>query len=141
MRHDPERLNRLSVELAEWSERAELWQHRIPFDDPHEWKDYLRRHVQEGLCRLCELKDGGEPVGLFVYRVEEIAARELVVVAVYTDRNCKVDLVDFFDQVAESIARREGCTSIRCHTLRPGLIRRAHSLGYKTAEVVLRKVL
>lgn len=134
-----ERLNRISIDLATWSERAERWQHRIPFDDPHEWKDYLARHVQDGLCQLCEIKDDGEVVGLFVYRIEELAAREMVVVAIYSFKTLGVDLVTFLDGCAEYIARKNGCLSIRCHTLRPGLIRKAHKIGYRTAEVVLRK--
>lgn len=135
-----ERWTRYAARLAAWSERAELWQHRIPFDDPHEFRDILRRQVEEGSAKLCELTRDGEPVGMLLYRVESYAARELVVIAAYcSDRS--IDWSDWLAAFVENLARGLSCGSIRFHTLRPGLVEHVIGHGYRAAEIILRKVL
>jgi hypothetical protein len=135
-----ERRTRYAARLAAWSPQADLWQFRIPFDDPHEFRDILRRQVEDGSAKLCELTRDGEPIGMLLYRVEEYAARELVIIAAYSsDRS--IDWSDWLAAFLENLGRGLQCGSVRFHTLRPGLVENAIRHGYRAAEIILRKVL
>jgi hypothetical protein len=135
-----ERRTRYAARLAAWSERTAALADRIPFDDPHEFRDILRRQVEDGSAKLVELTKDGEAVGVLLYRVEEYAARELVIIAACSaDRS--LDWSDWLAAFQENLARGLGCGSIRFHTLRPGLVENSFKYGYRAAEIIMRKVL
>lgn len=126
-------------ELNNRPDIAERWEHLIPFDNPTEWRDYLSRGVRSGGFELCRLEYNGEPVGLMVYKIEAAAAREFCLVALYCGSVPGIDVLDIIENAAVRIAKEQGCISIRFHTLRPGLIVKAKKLGFRIAEIVMRK--
>ncbi len=133
--------NALALRLAEWAERHTAWQYLIPFDSPAETRDILERMVKAGEAKVCDIIRAEKPVGMLVFSVEELTAgRELVLVAAFS-QNQEIDYTDLLSRFADLLASGLGCKSIRLHTLRPGLVRKAQALGYSTAEIILRKTL
>lgn len=126
-------------ELNNRPDVVERWEHLVPFDNPTEWKDYLSRGVRSGGFKLIRLEYNGEPVGLMVYKIEEAAAREFVLVSLYCEPSCRFDVIQIVEEAAEKIAKQTGCVSIRFHTLRPGLVAKGRKRGFRIAEIVMRK--
>lgn len=117
---------------------VEKWEHLIPFDNPSDWRDYLSRGVRAGNFTACEMTMDGKRSGILVYKIEEEAGRELVIVATYGTIP-EISHLESLDKAAQVLAKHYQCSSIRFHTLRPGLVKRALTLGFRIAEVVLRK--
>jgi hypothetical protein len=93
---------------------------------------------ESGEAQLYRLIEDGRRVGMLVCKVDEGAARELVLVAAFCagSESFSRDL----GRAAEVIARQRGCVSIRFHTVRPALARiAADEFGYRLSEIILRK--
>jgi hypothetical protein len=131
----------LLLRLVNTAEPAQRWENRIPFDDPTLWKDYLSRGVKSGQYKCARIEHNGVEKGIAVFAIDQCAKREFVVVAVYCDPIPGVDVTAYVGRMAFDLAKAEKCTSVRFHTMRPGLIMKAQKLGYRVAEVVLRKEL
>ena len=131
----------LAIRLCEWAERHEAWQYKIPFDSPADTRDVLAQMVKAGEAKVCDIVRAGLPVGMLVFNVEkQSAGSELVLVAAYSE-NQEIDYTDLLARFAELLAHGMSCKSIRLHTLRPGLVKKAAALGYSAAEIILRKTL
>lgn len=129
---------RLLHSTLPWEEVDSHFEERIPFDSPTESGDYLRRLVDAGQATRHRLVAGGKTSGIVVTRVETGSlGRELVCLAAYSDARpaLSADLAE----AIELLARAEHCSSIRFHTVRPGLVKVSCELGYRVSEIVLRK--
>jgi cytosine/adenosine deaminase-related metal-dependent hydrolase len=136
----PQVASRLLLNRAPWDAIASEWERQIPFDDPAAHTDGLSRLVMSGAANCYHVVKDGERIGIVVTKVEESAARELVVVAIYSASPEPIS-----PQLAEAIedlARAESCISIRFHTIRAAAARyAAERHGYRLTELVMRKSL
>ena len=126
---------------APWDAIDDAFQALIPFDSPHESADLLARMVREGSATHHRLVHEGRRVGLIVTRCEQgSAGRELVLIAAFcaSEQPLSAEIAE----AVESLARAEGCASIRFHTVRPAAARyAAEHYGFRLTELVLRKTL
>ena len=138
MARSPEIASALLFKRAPWDALDSEYEKRIPYDAPADHVDCLRRMVAAGEAFLYHLESGGERVGLAVVKVDDGAARELVLVAVFCDGGAPFSRE--IAHAAERIARELRCISIRFHTVRPAAARlAADEFGYRLTEVVMRK--
>ncbi|MGH8016971.1 MAG: hypothetical protein ACREIA_01565 [Opitutaceae bacterium] len=122
-----------------WHAIDSEFESRIPFDSPHESRDYLQRLVNSGIATRHRLVKESETVGIVITHVETGSlGRELVCIAAYSDS--RAPLTDELFEAMELLARAERCVSIRFHTVRAALVRRAaEDMGYRVSEIVMRK--
>jgi hypothetical protein len=136
--HSPEVVSKLLFERAPWDALDAEFEKRIPFDSPSDWRDVLSRMCQSGEAFSYRLVENGKRVGVLICKVDEGAARELVVVAAYCAGS--QPFAREIGQAAELIAREQRCISIRFHTVRPAAARlAAEEFGYRLTEVIMRK--
>lgn len=88
-------------------------------------------------AQLFTLHSAGDMVAAFVLRIDRIGGRNEGVVVAAAGRVPGVDLTALMMPVIEKMF--EGCQSVRVHTARPGLGRKLVGMGYRVAELVLRK--
>jgi hypothetical protein len=129
-------LTRLVLRPGIWSERFHDQAHGIPHDEPCDLAEVIRAKIANGAARVAEIVTPSGLVGFIVYSLA-FNGRELVLVAGYgrDGRN----LTDEIKPHAEALARSLGCSSLRFHTMRPGLVRAAVAAGYHVGEIILRK--
>lgn len=105
----------------------------------HDLQDELfERNVRNGTCKLHVIGQG-EDTALMAY---EIQGKEFVVIALKelkTDKH--VDLFECACREAEKLGRSNGCSYIRFHTFRPGLVKKALRENFLPAEFILRKTI
>lgn len=138
MDRSPEIASRLLFERAPWDAIDAEFEKRIPFDSPSDWRDVLSRMCQSGEAFSYRIVEDGQRIGVLVCKVDEGAARELVVIAAYCAGSSP--FAREIARAAESIAREERCISIRFHTVRPAAAQlAAQEFGYRLTEVIMRK--
>lgn len=133
-------LSRALLRPGRWDAFADACARRIPHDEPGDFSAYLRERVANGSASLAWVETANGRAGFVVYSVSTFgAAREFVVLAAFaSDRS---DLTAECVPQLETLARSENCSTLRFHTMRPGLIRKAESLGFHVSEIILRKTL
>lgn len=128
---------------AEWAEAAGALagaRVRPPADDPA-GPDCYRIMVERGDAIVLRVERADAPAGYIVARVETFdEGRELVIVAAAGGAP-GADLTAETQPLLEAVARRAGCRSMRCHTVRPGLMAKLERHGWRPAETIMRKVL
>ena len=122
---------------AEWSPEMAADLARI--EDPSTGVNWLRREVAEGRLHGLAVTRAGRPVCHVLYRIEDVADGVELMIAAAGGREPGIDLTASLLPGLEALARRAGATHLRFHTRRPGLVRRAGRLGYRTAEIIMRK--
>lgn len=135
-------LSRYIMREGAWDDVADAWSHKIPHDFPGHYPTILEDMVVTSHCRLSKLSraEDGQQIGFLVWRVEgEPEHLEFVIVAMF-GRDGE-DLTGEYAPQVESLARAQGCAGMRFHTMRPGLIKKAESHGYRVSEIILRKAL
>ena len=108
---------------------------------------WYREEVEGGrlvLAMLTDSRSDGRVVDLchLLFRLEHIGDRlEFVAVAcVAVDpHNRQGDLTAALVQACEPLALSQGCTSLRVHTARPGLVLKLSNHGFSTIETVMQK--
>lgn len=112
----------------------------IPHDEPGDFVEFLRGKIARGAAHVADAVNASGKPGFLVYAVSNFGTeKELVLLAAFgRDR---ADLTAEFGPELETLARSLSCRSIRFHTMRPGLVKKAKALGYRVAEMVLRKTL
>jgi hypothetical protein len=133
-------LRRVILAEAAWDEQSAAWARVIPHDFPGDYAAHLLEMVRSGEARLVQIRtEESGPVGFIVYSIEVVHAcpPELVVVAA-SGRDGR-DLTAELDHAIHALAEQHHCRTVRFHTMRPGLIHKAGSLGYRISEVILRK--
>ncbi|WP_299394634.1 hypothetical protein [Pelagibius sp.] len=101
--------------------------------------DWYRGEVKAGRLAVYGAHLGRQRVGTVLLRYEQLdKGREMVIVA--AAGYSRADLVALFLPRLETIARLYGCRSVRFHTVRAGLVRKAQRRGYAPVDIVLRKV-
>lgn len=137
----PRETSEVLLRRAPWDAIDSEHEKRIPFDDPSEHADLLRRMVAENRASLHHLEIDGRRLGMLITRVESGAAgRELVVVAASWRGPDLHPLSPAVARAIDTLARVEQCCAIRFHTVRPALARYAcQAEGYRVSEIVLRK--
>jgi hypothetical protein len=136
-----ETISRLILTRGPWDSIDDKFADEIPFDSPHESADLLRRLVQSGQSLAYHILNDGERIGLLVARFESgDLGREMVCQAIKIDNpNPEKPLALDWSSACESIARAEGCYSLRFHTCRPQMAIIAANQGYRASEIVMRK--
>lgn len=134
-----ELLARVVLEPALWDAHADAWARLIPHDFPGSHAENLLDLVTRGAAQLCRLVTPSGCVGFVVFDVEESKGcpPELVILA--ASGRDGTDLTEAMGPAFERIGAKHGCRTIRFHTMRPGLIKKARSLGYRVSEVIMRR--
>jgi hypothetical protein len=131
-----QQLTRLVIRPAQWSDRFNDMAKGIPHDEPCELAAVLAEKVSRGAASVAELVTPSGVVGFLVYAFA-FGGRELVLIACHGRDG--TNLAGEIREHVETFARRKGCSSVRFHTMRPGLVRRAVASGYHVGEIILRK--
>lgn len=134
----------MTLRQGPWNEEAErrLAANLDP-KDPTYSIDELRREVERGTSWLYEVHEGARFLGWIVLFVEDFGGhREMIIqngAAVVADS----DLLGRTMAAVEPYARALGCVTIRTHIMtgRRSLAKKFKRLGYREAEVVLRKAI
>jgi len=105
----------------------------------HDLQDELfERNVANGTCKLHVVGRDGDNA-LMAY---EIQGKEFVVIALKEIETQKhVDLFECACREADKLGRANGCSYIRFHTFRPGLVKKALRENFLPAEFILRKTI
>jgi hypothetical protein len=136
--HDKEVISKVLFARAPWDAIDTEFMKRIPFDDPAEFEDCLCREVQSGKAESLRILHDGKRVGIAVIRIEEEAAREMVICAIFCD--APVPLSREIQTALHLIAKDRKCVSMRFHTVRPAAARlAAEEYGYRLSEIVMRR--
>jgi hypothetical protein len=136
--HCKEVISRLLFERGPWDAIDSEFEKRIPFDEPSAHEDCLRRQVETGEAAAHRIIYEGKRVGLVVTKIEEDAAREFVIVAIFCD--APVPLSREIQAACYRLAQESKCISMRFHTVRPAAARiAADEYGYRLTEVIMRK--
>lgn len=139
-------LNALMLRPCHWDDEAAAWSRLIPRDAPELNGETLSQQIKSGGAKCYEVvsPDGekAERVAIVICRVDRksFARPEFVIIAAYSIENQR-DLMSEFLPELEEIAAALGCATIRFHTMRPGLIKRAQAAQYRVCEVICRKSL
>jgi hypothetical protein len=131
-----DQLGRYVLRPSQWDAQAEAWSRFLPSDCPGDSVAWFRSQVTSGAAKCCKLLRDGEPIGFVVFRVEP--DNELLLMGAF-GRDGENLLTDVLAHYFESIARAAECTSMRLHTMRPGLIAAAQKHGFRVSEVICRK--
>jgi hypothetical protein len=134
-----ERVHEFILRACESTDQVAEAEKHLPMDSPIEFRDHLRRGIAEGGFHAATIGDEGGDRGLVVYKIEEGSEREICIVAYYAKDTAGRPMIPLIDVVAQTLARRFECSSIRFHTIRPGLMRHALERGYRVSEIILRK--
>lgn len=119
-----------------WDTDAAAWSRRIPHDWPGDHAENLLRQFNAGEIQLVHVHEDGRKVGFLAYTKD---GREFVIVSCFSRTG-----EDFVSQALpqiEALALASGCDSLRFHTMRAGLIKKALPLGFRVSEIILRKAL
>lgn len=130
-------LSRIFLASGTWDETADAWARLIPHDSPGIHGDHLRAQVEAGEAKLDYIVTPAGRVGILVYTVMDYPVPEFVIIAMYA-RESGADLTAEVYPSVRDKARAMGCGTIRFHTMRPGLVRKACALGFRVSEVVMR---
>jgi hypothetical protein len=124
---------------AQWDGQAEEWSRRLPHDWPGTHAGTLCERVESGRAKIVQLLSAGERIGFVVYEIDEnFEHPEMILVAAYSSEG-RVDVTEMCLPELAELAAREGCATIRFHTMRPGLIAKAQRAGYRVSEVIMRR--
>ena len=122
--------------LDTWTARNDKFSARLSaFDNPAYRADQIKKDVQDGRAKVCNLFCGKSHSGFLTY---EIDGKELVILALFIDPDIPKALeiaIPFIDTLAKS----NRCTSTRFNTARPGLMIGCEKHGFKMSEIVMRK--
>lgn len=131
-----EQLTGFILRPGQWDADAAAWSRRIPHDWPGDHVENLRRQHSAGEIELVHVYEDGRKAGFLAYARD---GREFVIVSCFSrtgDDFCAQALPQI-----EALALAAGCDSIRFHTMRPGLVKKAQTLGFRVSEIILRKAL
>jgi hypothetical protein len=119
---------------------AEVSLAAIPNDDPGGcFAPVVLDQIRAGTATLLQIFEGETAVGFTVYKIETFAGGHREMVSIATRTTSKRPLRMGLNEHLCELARLNNCQSIRMHTVRHGLVRAALSVGWHTAEIVLRK--
>lgn len=114
---------------------------RLPCDVPCGVASEVLAQIARGESKVCHIERDGERVGFIVFSV--LPNHELVINAAF-GRDRRENLVDALigdGALILSLARQCECDSVRFHTVRAGLVKRATEHGFRVSEIIMRKVL
>lgn len=124
-----------------WDEVAEAWSRLIPHDWPGEHQEHIRADVESGRAHLLDCVNDytGERVGFVVAAVDKsFPEPELLIRAAYSAAGPAHNLTAEVLPQIYAHARELGCRTIRCHTMRPGLVSKLMRAGWHPSEIVCR---
>lgn len=120
------------------AEKSKELHRLIPHDSPIETMRDVERGIRSGEFKLLDVLENGQRVGFTVYAiVEGNGTKEFLSVASHGKSN--TDLSRAIIPMLEAEARKQGCNSIRLHTMRTGLIQKLISIDWYVSEIVMRK--
>ena len=111
---------------------------KLPLDFPDLWLDWFRERLARHEIHLSTVLHQGRPIGTLIWRVENDAGRELVLMAAASS-DPHVAIHEFLAEAVDGLAAAEKCRSARYHTTRPALVLYGHKHDWQTSEIVLRK--
>lgn len=122
-------------------ERVKAIGERLPADDPQETLSEIKDGLADGSFTICDVvHPDGQTVGWTIYTIiDRPNGKEFLSVASIGQaaENLTAEIIP----ILEGIAREHHCSTIRLHTLRPGLVKKLFSLGWLASEIVMRKQL
>ncbi len=135
-----ERPDDLAIEftLRHTDEMLSLTAAAIPFDRPDAHAAFLKNAVDRGEIAALTIAIDGVDCGLMTCAARQFHdGKELVIYSAYCNDQ-RISFLPIMKTCAIKIAIQHGCSSIRFHTVRKGLIREAMKLGFGVSEFVLR---
>ena len=105
--------------------------------------DNLRHGCAEGRMKLWRVADAIENaiVGYYVTWIDSLDCGDELVIVAATGRLPGVPLTRCVLPVIEALAAGGGCSSVRVHSIRPGMLKALARQGYNPSEIVYRKVI
>lgn len=126
----------LSIRPVAWCEKVAHWLGQAIASDAIE--DLIEMHLNG--AQVFGVFDGPEMVGAYMVRIEKTAKSHEGVIVAAAGR-AGVRLTECVIPYVESQFKKSGCSSIRLHTARPGLCKKAEEMGFYQSEIVMRKEL
>lgn len=126
----------LVLQPGTFDDEAAAAARRIPHDWPGDHVETLRAQVEAKEISLVHVYENGARAGFLAYGID---GREFVIVSAFA-RTGENFTEKIMPQI-EALALASGCSSLRFHTMRAGLIHKAIPLGFRISEIVLRKSL
>ncbi len=119
---------------------AEVALRGIPNDDPADsFVPSVIAQIKAGKANMAEIVIDGQNCGLTVFSIEDFGNGHLEFVSIATKTTVGGNLRYSLSDTLIAFAKHHGCKSIRMHTCRHGLVKSALSIGWHTAEIVIRK--
>lgn len=103
----------------------------------------LRQACESGRMRLWYVADAAADAvaGYYVTWVDSKAAGDELVIVAAAGRLPGISLTRSVLPAIEALAAAGGCSSVRVHSIRPGMLKALARQGYAPAEIVYRKVI
>jgi predicted ATPase len=122
-----------------WDANADAWSRTLPSDSPGNIGDALKEDVISGAAKMAQVEDNGRVVGYIIFTATE--RHELLVCAAYGVQATgeRVNYLPNACRILDGLARQCECSTIRFHTMRPGMIRAAMEDGFRVSEVIMRR--
>ncbi len=124
----------LKLVKTQWNYTARQWCEPVEWDEIYGIED-CARDVMNGHCELYHATDGETDFGCCVLRYDGL---ECVVVAVGGNFGELRFMMEFLP-LLEEIGQIKGCSRVRAHVKRPGLIKTYLENGFVPGELVMLK--
>lgn len=134
-------LSRFMLRPCHWDAQAEAWARKLPHDSPEDYGDHFSRLIKTGKARAFEVIEHDNPkrVAILIASEDRVyPSGELAIRGAYCAVNRGDLTAEFLPQI-EALARVLNCATVRFHTMRPGLIKKAMQRGFRVCEVIVRK--
>ena len=134
-------IQEIELRRVGWSPELENLLAQVDLCDPHTSLQYYRNAVEAKNLIAISVSHKGAMVGGFVIGFEDGDVSSECVIYVAGGKLAGVDLTDTVLPAVEGIAKDGGASSIRLHTKRKGMARKALVRGYTPDVVIMRKAL
>jgi hypothetical protein len=110
-----------------------------PMDSPIDSPEEILALVESGKANVMRFERAGEPLAVVVCSMMSgPRGKELHVEAVAGKSEANSYLPELLENL-EAFASQSDCVSIRCNTIRTGLVRRLIGQGWFVSEIIMRK--
>jgi len=121
-------------------EKAKNLHRNIPSDNPAESAAMIEAGIKSGDFEVMDLIEDGENIGFTVFAiVDHDRGKEFLTIACYAKG--KSDVSANITPILEGIAKARGCSTMRMHTMRTGLVKKLSKDDWFVSEIIMRKEL
>jgi hypothetical protein len=112
-----------------------------PMDNPIDSPEEVIALVKSGKANVMRFERDGAPLAVVVFCIEQGPRGKEFLVETVTGKSEVNSFIPELVCALETFAKQSGCVSIRCNTIRPGLIKRLLGSDWFVSEVIVRKEL